>query len=344
MDEREAWDSGFNVTVTAPVLGYGGHEVDDPMYSGNGNGCLEAGETIQVSLSLSNTGGAAATGVVATLSSTDPYVRINEGERGVASIAAGATEVLDDHFSVTLLPDCPALHEIEFAVNVSADWGCTAATGFTVMSSGGDFIDSVEAGEAEWTHANVTGGFEDEWHIDTYRSHSTGHSWKFGGAGALEYIDSADGAPHDAPGLPRGGRGAQLLGLARRGGGRRRARVGLLPRRDHDRRRARRGACIEPVGGYSHVKNYNTANPLPEGTPCWSGTHDWRLETFDLSAYSGETVQVRFRFASDGYVTFEGWYVDDIQLTFAADGLRRRRPARPWSSDSTRTVRTRSTP
>jgi len=75
------------------------------------------------------------------------------------------------------------------------------------------------------------------------------------------------------------------------------------------------------VGGYSHTKYPNPANPLPDGTPCWSGTHDWRLETFNLSAYSGETVQIRFRFVSDGYVTFEGWYVDDIQLTSAASAL-----------------------
>jgi len=202
-------------------------------------------------------------------------------------------------------------------VNVSADWGCTAATGFAVMSSGGDFIDSVEAGEAEWTHGTVTGGFEDEWHIDTYRSHSTGHSWKFGGAGALEYIDSADGALTMRPVCL--GADAELsfwdwLDAEEDDGGL--AWDCCLVEITTDG-----GATwnvVEPAGGYSHVKNYNTANPLPEGTPCWSGTHDWRLETFDLSAYSGETVQVRFRFASDGYVTFEGWYVDDIQLTFAA--------------------------
>jgi hypothetical protein len=75
-------------------------------------------------------------------------------------------------------------------------------------------------------------------------------------------------------------------------------------------------SVLYPDGGYSHLKNYNSANPVPEGTPCWSGSFGWTEETFDLSAYAGETIQIRFRFASDGYETFEGWYIDDIDLTF----------------------------
>lgn len=80
-------------------------------------------------------------------------------------------------------------------------------------------------------------------------------------------------------------------------------------------------AGIAPVGGYSHTKFPNPANPLPDGTPFWSGAHGWRLETFDLSAYAGETVQIRFRFASDGYVVYEGWYVDDVNVTSTPTAL-----------------------
>ena len=41
-----------------------------------------------------------------------------------------------------------------------------------------------------------------------------------------------------------------------------------------------------------------------------------REEVFDLTAFEGEQVQVRLHFASDGAVTYEGWYVDDINITF----------------------------
>ncbi len=78
---------------------------------------------------------------------------------------------------------------------------------------------------------------------------------------------------------------------------------------------------LAPVGGYSHVKNNNPANPLPTGTPCWSGMHTWREETFDLTPYEGQSATFRFRFASDALETEEGWYIDDVSITSAGTGV-----------------------
>ncbi len=39
----------------------------------------------------------------------------------------------------------------------------------------------------------------------------------------------------------------------------------------------------------------------------------WVEAEFDLSAYEGDIVWFRFRYNTDGYVTDEGWYVDDIE-------------------------------
>jgi len=41
---------------------------------------------------------------------------------------------------------------------------------------------------------------------------------------------------------------------------------------------------------------------------------NWVQESFDLAAYAGQQVQIRFRLASDSWVTGDGWYLDDIQL------------------------------
>jgi hypothetical protein len=57
----------------------------------------------------------------------------------------------------------------------------------------------------------------------------------------------------------------------------------------------------------------NPASPFAPDTPCFSGSHDWKQETFDLSAYTG-IANIRFRFGSDGYVTEEGWYIDDVEI------------------------------
>ncbi len=41
----------------------------------------------------------------------------------------------------------------------------------------------------------------------------------------------------------------------------------------------------------------------------------WAEKTIDLSAYSGEEVYLAFNFTSDGSVTHNGWYIDDITIT-----------------------------
>jgi len=78
---------------------------------------------------------------------------------------------------------------------------------------------------------------------------------------------------------------------------------------------------ITPVGGYPYKITPNPASPFPDHTPCFGGTGGWELVTFDLEAYAGETVQVRFRFGSDEYTVDRGWFVDDVQFTWGASWL-----------------------
>jgi len=315
-DDRMTWLSGFSVQVSAPALLYTDHEAnDDPS---NGNGCLEAGETFNLAVSMTNAGSATATNLTAALSTSDPYLIINDGSAGAPFINPGGTGEFGD-FSLTLRPDCPEFYEIDIDVDITGDWGFTASTQVSILTAGGDFADDVEAGEGAWTHDNVTGGFTDEWHIDTYRSHTSSHSWKFGGSGSATYANSADGALYTQE-LCIGSGGEMTMWhwmAAEEESSTWAWDCGLVEITSNG------GATwltLVPNGGYSHQKNDNTANPLPEGTYCWSGSFNWTQETFDLSGFEGETVQIRFRFASDGYVTEEGWYVDDIQITSTGGG------------------------
>jgi subtilisin family serine protease len=72
---------------------------------------------------------------------------------------------------------------------------------------------------------------------------------------------------------------------------------------------------VEPLAGYT-----GTASTLNAGIPgerCFIGTttgNFWHQEMFDLSAYSGSQVMIRFHFGSDGSVNYAGWYVDDVML------------------------------
>ncbi len=79
-----------------------------------------------------------------------------------------------------------------------------------------------------------------------------------------------------------------------------------------------------PTPAYTSSSLYSFGFEHNEGLniPGWSGSSpEWTLVTFDLSAYAGQTVMVRFAFASDpGYSTPDdsslfGWEIDNILIT-----------------------------
>jgi len=71
---------------------------------------------------------------------------------------------------------------------------------------------------------------------------------------------------------------------------------------------------ITPEGGYTHtIRAGSNPGPFAAGTAVYSGQTDWRQVTVDLSGIVGSAV-FRFRFGSDGAVSMEGWYVDDLEL------------------------------
>jgi hypothetical protein len=72
-------------------------------------------------------------------------------------------------------------------------------------------------------------------------------------------------------------------------------------------------SVITPITGYTGTAN--TSNPL-SGEPIFCG-HDqqfWELVEFDLSAYVGENILVRWHFGSDSSVPYPGWYIDDVRI------------------------------
>ncbi len=77
---------------------------------------------------------------------------------------------------------------------------------------------------------------------------------------------------------------------------------------------------ITPEGGYPEdaVSSYNACIP---GEPAFSGfSGDGYRPTFDLSAFAGDTVKFRWDFGSDGSVTYEGLYFDDVEIAVILPG------------------------
>ncbi|MCB0805999.1 MAG: T9SS type A sorting domain-containing protein [Bacteroidales bacterium] len=126
--------TGFNtetiyedVTVVPPGGAYvivNGSEVDDT--NGNNNGQADYGETVALTVTAENVGSDPATGVEATISTSDDYVTITNDTYTFGTIAAGATMTGNAAFEIEVAEDAPdghtAIIDVEFADDSKASW------------------------------------------------------------------------------------------------------------------------------------------------------------------------------------------------------------------------------
>jgi subtilisin-like proprotein convertase family protein len=154
--------------------------------------------------------------------------------------------------------------------------------------------DNVESGAGSWTASGTAGSI---WHIDTCQAHSPTHAWKAGapagtcpgtyGAGVDTYLTS-----------PTLGFGAAGHGYH-------------LRFSELYKTQAGSDLCTPQVstdGGttWTNLDQYSGSNGA------------WAARDYDLSAYAGASVKVRFWFHSDASTNDEGWYVDDVEISRAS--------------------------
>ncbi|MGD9140218.1 MAG: C25 family cysteine peptidase [bacterium] len=300
-------------TAHAPVLAVEGLLIDDSVV-GNVDGCLEAGETVELTFTLGNAGSGDAEGATVYLSTSDPYATVLQDESYVANIASEGQAQLVTPFVVQVSPGCPMFHEIDLDLDIQLASG-RQAYDTASMTTGGLISDDMESGEGPWTHEVVNDGYVDEWHMETYRNHTGGgtYSWKCGGAGSANYSDYSNGALV-TPALCLGPDATLTFWH-------------YMDAETYSGSYTWDGGIVEistdggyswtlitPNGGYPHLIYPNSASPFDGDTPCWGETSGWEQVTFDLSAYTGSAM-IRFQFGSDGYTTEEGWYIDDVEVT-----------------------------
>ncbi len=171
--------------------------------------------------------------------------------------------------------------------------------------------DDVEWGAGGWTH----GGIGNHWRVSTNRSYSPTHAWYCGFFGEPGY-DNGMNVWLLSPPI----RVVQGAGLEFRYWADTEIDEGFPPY-------AFDGGVVEistdgtnfiqitPIGGYPYIAHGLYGSPFASGTPIFAGTGSWQRAEFDMTAYAGQDVRVRFRFGSDeAFAVGEGWYVDDILL------------------------------
>lgn len=184
---------------------------------------------------------------------------------------------------------------------------------------GGNFAETFESGEGGFAHAALSGGFFDEWHRSSQRNATPGGgwAWKCGATGTGPYRASlhaglASGPITIGPGATLSFQHWYDLESSDTPG---QAYDGIRVERSNDD--GATWAPITPLGGYSHTILSNPDSPFPAGAGVWSGTSGAFVPaTFDLSTPALQNIRLRWVLGSDSFVGGEGWYVDDVTVTY----------------------------
>jgi hypothetical protein len=251
--------------------------------SGNSNRIAQPGEGIRMYLKGKNWGTGFYTGP-ATISTSDAYITITGSTPQTISIGPGDMDtVLITNFNIS--PSCPSPHQVSFLLTFAP--GDTNTVPFIVSNQTG-FADNIESGQGSWVHS----GTNDGWHITTHRSHSTSHSWYCGVENTWLYTANND---------------ASLV-------------TPYFVSTPDSNFKFWYYDSMEIGYDYGYVEIDNNSGHWIPLTSYNVGHLAFTQEIIPMSAYSGQTIRMRFHFFSDGSVNAEGWYVDDVQMPVVVIG------------------------
>jgi len=141
-----------------PDLVVAGQLVDDDTAggsSGDSDGGCDAGETVELIVTLRNDGGEDALGVTATLSTDDEHCTVTDAEEEYGDIATGAQAQCQEDFDIVVDPSCPDGHEALFSLAVESAgrelWQLdfTLAVGAPDLSLYGYLLDDTAHGNSD---------------------------------------------------------------------------------------------------------------------------------------------------------------------------------------------------
>ncbi len=134
-DATYTWVSTFIINAHAPVMEIGNYLIDDTA-QGNGDYFWDAGETVDIFITVENNGSSDAFNVIGELLTADQYITINSNQADYGDIALG--ESSEGSFNATSSPSTPQAHMAIFNVAISSDGGVTGSGSFDVQI--GDYL------------------------------------------------------------------------------------------------------------------------------------------------------------------------------------------------------------
>lgn len=159
-NNSNTWTGTFYIVLNAPVLTIGNITINDA--SGNNNGRLDPGETIDLIFASSNTGHANATNAVSTLASNSGSITVNTGSANLGTLNASGGSA-NASFNITVSPSAVIGSVVDFTNTLTAGLYSVQKIIYTMIGlvdedwETGTFtkFQWVQGGNAPWTISNV---------------------------------------------------------------------------------------------------------------------------------------------------------------------------------------------
>jgi len=129
-DGDSSWLGSMSITLHAALVEMGEYSVSDA--SGNNNGKIDPGETVQIIITVANIGSSDAYNIEGELLCADPYLTVTGGSMTYGDITAGADEA--QIFTATADINTPAGHGANLNFIASGDMG---------LSGNGSFVEVI---------------------------------------------------------------------------------------------------------------------------------------------------------------------------------------------------------
>ncbi len=166
------------LATTAYGMGLGAIDIDDP--TGNNDGIIDPGETVDVVVGLTNQGAYDAENVTGVYSTSNAYTTINSGNLSFGTIAPGATETAS--FNISVSTGTPIAHVIEGILDVNClSNGNSFDYDYDLNLSVGLLVEDFETGdftEFEWENSGNS-----DWFITTDEAYEGTYSTRSGAIG-----------------------------------------------------------------------------------------------------------------------------------------------------------------
>jgi len=160
-DGTDSWSSSLHIIVHAPAFSIANNLIIDDSVGGNNNGQADPGEIINILVANTNTGNSHAFDLTGTISSSNPYITINNNEDTLETLESGQTAHMV--FNISIDEDTPIGTPVLILYEVSA--GDYFASKEFIITVGliiedfetGDFtaFPWYSAGNLPWTITNV---------------------------------------------------------------------------------------------------------------------------------------------------------------------------------------------